>query len=349
VNAAPRVNRAPEIRRALTDVRRVCDALGLTANGGKTVIRQPRGLTVRCVWHEENTPSCSVTLAEDGTIRVRCFGCNVGGDVLSLIAAARGMSLRSDFRAVLAEGARLAGLWGIVDELEGRGQAPPPISPPAPTSPAQPPREWPPVEQVRDVWDAAGLVGDDPEAAAYMRGRGLDPDRIDAGDLARVLGTRALPRWASYRGEADSAKPWPTLGYRVVVPMFSAAGELRSLRAWRIVDGPGPKRLPPAGHKASELVMADGFGRAMLAGTQAPSVVVVVEGEPDHCARSLVTNDPRTAVLGIVSGSWGPVFAARCPLGAKVAIRTDADKAGDKYAADIAESLARRCFTYRSV
>ena len=131
-----RPNRAPEIRHALTDVRRVCDALGLTADGGKTVVKQARGLIVRCVWHQENTPSMSVRLMPDGTIGAKCFGCDRGGDVLALIAGARGLSLTGPgFRDVLVEGARLGGLWQVVDELEGRGDAPAP-RPIARTQPA---------------------------------------------------------------------------------------------------------------------------------------------------------------------------------------------------------------------
>lgn len=39
------------------------------------------------------------------------------------------------------------------------------------------------------------------------------------------------PRWASYRGEAEAHAPWAVRGYCVIVPMYDAAGELRSVRA----------------------------------------------------------------------------------------------------------------------
>ena len=64
-----------ELRHALTDVHRVIRALGLE----KGAQRQATGLTICCPWHKENTPSCSVTLGKDGTIRLRCFGCQATG------------------------------------------------------------------------------------------------------------------------------------------------------------------------------------------------------------------------------------------------------------------------------
>jgi DNA primase len=108
---------ARAIRHALTDVRRVCTELGLL-NGPRPFQRQPRGLTICCPWHDDRSPSCSVRLAEDGTIAAHCFACDKGGDVLSLIAIARRLDMQRDFREVLRTGAELAGLWGVIAELD---------------------------------------------------------------------------------------------------------------------------------------------------------------------------------------------------------------------------------------
>jgi hypothetical protein len=348
-----RVNRAPEIKRALATygVRHVCDALGLTSQGGRTVQHQAGGgLIVRCVWHEENTPSLSIRIAPDGTIACKCQGtCGRGADVLDLIAEVRGLNTKTQFREVLAEGARLAGLWGIVDELEGReGRAnvPPPAPVATPARP-EPPRDYPPVAEVEALWDASVAVSDVPEVAAYLAGRAIDPDRIESGDLARALPDRNLPRWASYRGGADFSRPWPDLGYRIVVPAYSSDGAMRSVRAWRIVEGDGPKRLPPGGHKASGLVLADAWGIAMLTGARQPERVIIAEGEPDGLVNMIRNTDPRTAVLSVLSGSWTPEFAERVPVGCHVFVRTHLDAAGDRYAAEIEASLRRRAFVYR--
>jgi DNA primase len=114
---------ARAIRHALTDVRRVCTELGLL-DGPRSFQRQPRGLTIRCPWHDDRSPSCSVRLADDGTIAVHCFACDKGGDVLSLIAIVRGLDVQRDFREILRAGAELAGLWGVVAELDAAATPP---------------------------------------------------------------------------------------------------------------------------------------------------------------------------------------------------------------------------------
>jgi hypothetical protein len=93
------------IKAALADPEMVLVLLGLL-DGAK---RQAHGYLIRCPWHSERTPSCSVKLASDGTIAAHCFGCGVGGDVLSLVAAARGLDTRRDFGRVVELAADLAG------------------------------------------------------------------------------------------------------------------------------------------------------------------------------------------------------------------------------------------------
>jgi len=337
-----RPNRAPEIKRALGDPTRLLEALGLLADPrGRQ--RQASGWLVRCPVHEDRSPSCSVQ-ERKGVLLWKCHACDAGGDALSLIAAVRGLSIKQDFRAVLLEAARLGGLWQIVDELEGRGEAPAPMPAPIRAPEPESDREWPPIGEVEALWNSSRAVSDDAECSAHLSGRGLDPERVASLDIGRALPTRgALPPWARCRGGT-----WREAGYRLIVPMFDATGALRSVRAWRVTDGDGPKRLPPSGHKAGEMVMADAFGRAMLAGTRKPETVAIVEGEPDFFARCLVSNDPHVAAIGIVSGSWCRAMAERIPVGARVVIRTDHDQAGDRYAEEIERSIARRAFVFRS-
>jgi DNA primase len=101
-----RPNPAGEIRRLLVDPPCVAEALGLAEGAA----RQARGITVRCPWHNERTPSCSITVGADGTLRAHCFGCGHGGDVLHLVAQVRGLDLRRDFMRVLDEAAQVAGV-----------------------------------------------------------------------------------------------------------------------------------------------------------------------------------------------------------------------------------------------
>jgi hypothetical protein len=301
--------------------------------------------------HQENGPSCSVQ-QKDGVILWRCWGCNERGDVLHLVAAAHGMKLDTDFKRVLLEAARLGGLWNIVDKLEGRAQpreAPTTPSPlQAPPMPAEPPREWPPKSEVDELWSACGRTANDPEVAAYLEGRAISPEMVDELDLARVLpAAGSIPWWAGYKGDADSRRPWRTIGYKLIVPMYDALGVMRSVRGWRVVGDVGPGRLPAGGHKAGEMVMADALGLAMLRGEEKPYRVVIVEGEPDFLSRAIVTTDAKMATIGIINGSWTEDFAERFPLAAKVAIRTDLDKAGNRYADEIIATLQRRCFPRR--
>jgi hypothetical protein len=334
-------NDVREIKYTLNDPTRVLEALGMLGTG-KARERQSAGWKICCPVHGEKSPSCSVQ-QKDGMLFWRCHACNERGDVLHLVAIANNLSVERDFKAVLAAAARMAGLWHIIDRLEGREpREPRPEFVPPPTV-AEPPREWPPRSDMDALWTSCTPTVDDADVAAYLRGRAIDPDIVDAKDLARALpGRGPLPAWAVCRGGN-----WRDVGYKLVVPVYDATGDMRGVRVARVVDGDGPKRRPPFGYKASELVMADAFGIAMLRGEFKPYRLAIVEGEPNHLSRCQVTNDPHTAVIGIVSGSWTTAFAAKVPLGCRVAIRTDNDPAGDRYAAEIEQTLRRRAFVYR--
>lgn len=129
-------DRAAEIRRELSDPRRLVLGLGL----GKGAQRQAGGFLVRCVDpnHDDRGPSLSITIGPDGTIRAKCFGCPLTGDALTLVALANGLDPRRDFRAVLAEAGRLAGI-DVEGALAGRSERkaePSPTPPPAVTDEA---------------------------------------------------------------------------------------------------------------------------------------------------------------------------------------------------------------------
>ena len=340
-----------DVKRALSDPTRVLEALGLMGQG-KARARQSGGWLVRCPMHIENSPSCSVQ-QKDGVILWKCWGCDSHGDVLHLVAAAHGLKLDGgDFKRVLIEGARLGGLWNIVDRLEGRAvprEAPMTPSPlQAPPMPAEPPREWPSQAEVDAMWAACGRTANDPDVASYLESRALSPEMLDELDLARALPLEGSdPWWAGYKGDADHRRPWRTIGFRLIVPMFDVTGAMRSVRACRVSGEIGPKRLPPGGHKASEMVMADSLGCAMLRGEEKPYRIVIVEGEPDFLSRVSVSVDAHAATLGIVSGSWTREFAEKIPLGAHVAVRTDVDAAGNRYWLEIEDTLRRRAHLSR--
>jgi hypothetical protein len=331
-----RADHAREVRNALTDPAGLCAKLGLL-DGHK---RQARGVSIRCFVHGERNPSCSVTVGTDGTIRVRCFGCDFSGDALTLIATRYGLSLSTDFREVLATGAELAGHHALADEI--RDGAARPDRAPVPAPEPQPEPEYPAAEEVRELWEQARPANDDIDASRLLVSRKIDPDLVTSLDLARVIREgQPLPRFAAYRG-----RTWLETGHTLIVRSFDSNGRFVSVRAWRVTEGTTPKRLPPAGHKAAELVQANRLAWAMLARRACPVRLVVTEGEPDFlvAATAFAKDD---AVIGIGSGSWTEDFARRVPSGTEVIVSTHADEAGDKYAAHVIETLGDRCSTWR--
>jgi hypothetical protein len=328
------------VRNALADPLRLVVALGL----GKDAQRQAGGMLVCCPSHGERHPSCSITRGPDGTVRVRCFACDFSADAIGLVALVRGLPTRGDgFRETLAEAAEVGGLLSLASELRG-GQADParrraerPLPPPL-----EPEVEYPDPGEVNALWGAAGPVADDPEASGAVVARRVDPEAVDRLRLARAVAPGAeLPRWARYRGES-----WGETGHRLVVRAWDAAGQCRSVRAWRVSDSDTPKRLPPAGCRAAGLVLANRQAVAMLLGRSQPRRLLVVEGEPDWLVASVVWSD--CAVVGIGSGAWGEAFADRVPDGCEVLLMTHPDPAGERYAEAVAKTLGERVRLWRA-
>jgi hypothetical protein len=343
--------------------------LGLARALGLPFRKEGPRVWVRCPWHDDRDPSASLSMGPAGTVRLHCFPCDRTGDALSLVAHTRGLSVEHDFVEVLVEGARVAGLLLLEAELcerEGLGRRPPPkLAPPPAVLPPERPRDYPSAGEVTGLWasarplvdyrvdgpDSTEAVVADPGAYEMLESRGLSPEAVTALDLARALSPGAvLPRWARYRGELPASRPWPELGYRLVLPVYDHRGTMRSVRAWRVEGGDGPKRVPPSGCRADGLVLACPFARRMLAGDAKPERVLVVEGEPDFltvATRFSDADESAPAVLGVVSGAWSADVAARVPNGALVGVWTHADRSGDGYARQVAETLAGRCAVRR--
>lgn len=298
--------------------------------------REGSAIKIRCPWHAERTPSCSVGV-RDSAILAYCHGCARGGDALGLVAVARGLDERRDFRRVLAAAAEVAGA-----DLDERAPARPA---PALRRPPVPAPSWPPAEAVAELWAACGSVYNDPELAEALRRRALDPADLVDRDLARALPVSAeLPPWARYWRPSN----------RLIVALYDATGRMVTLRARRLDGGDGPKALPARGFRVTGAVMADPLGRLLLAGEAVAwwteRTVIVSEGEPDFLTVATHYSDASEqapAVIGIVAGAWTAEIAARLPAGCRVVIRTHSDAAGDRYAEEIGSSLAGRCELFR--
>lgn len=333
-----RENLPYEVRCALVDVRAVVDALGLS-EGAK---RAGNGLSIRCPAHADRNPSCSVRIASDGTIQVKCHTCHFGGDVLHLIAHVRGYSLSNgkEFTEVLAEAAEIAGDLMLADEIRGGTASRPErkrIDPPKP----KPERVYPPTSEVQSFWGSCLGVDLDMTASRYLSGRSISPEIVSRKDLLRVIAYDSDRPWWASKGSI----PWIRTGHRVIARVWDFEGICRSVRAWQC-DGKtnNPKRLPPAGHKAAGLTLANDGAVAMLRGELNPELVLIVEGESDWVTMCCRTDEP---VLGVGSGFWTQEHANQIPDKARVMILTDNDEAGDRYAKAIAESIGDRCKLYR--
>jgi hypothetical protein len=137
--------------------------------------------------------------------------------------------------------------------------------------------------------------------------------------------------------------------------VYDATGEMSSVRAWCVRPSEGPKRLPPAGYRATGLVLACGGAIALLAAGRLPEGpsplrVLVVEGEPDFLTWATHFSDADTnapLVFGVVSGAWTEAIASRIPDGTRVIIRTHHDSVGDGYAEVVRRTLHDRCILVR--
>ena len=323
--------KAQAVKAALTDPERVLGLLGLL-DGAK---RQALGYMILCLWHSERTPSCSVKLASYGIIAVYCHGCGQRGDVLTLIAAARGLDIRRDFGRVVELGADLAG--GLVsDPPIVRRALPAPRLPPSPDS-------------VRALWEAATPVTDDAALVSQLAKRCLDPAVIEDLDLARAMPSGPLPRWAWSAG-----KTWLESGHRLLIPLWDTEGNMVSVHARTVekVDPDQQKGLFPSGHSAKWLFFADSFARLLITKgipswwrQSEPPSVIITEGAPDFLtvATHYGCSEYATAVLGILSGSWSDELAARIPTECRVIVKVHRDEAGQKYRDQICRSLSGRC------
>jgi DnaB-like helicase C terminal domain len=316
------------------------DALGVRYQ------REHRAARLSCPYHDERTPSATLAVGPEGSLRLHCHGaCGRSWDALALLARVEGLDCERDFPAVLE---RAAGLAGIGPTPRGIGSTRRRLEPPPP----EPPR-YPTPAELAALWQATVDVTEHPPAEGALRARGIAPGLVRDLTLARALPSDGvvLPRWA-----AKAGRPWPEAGYAMVVPMWgleeaSAADRRpclvgRSVRAWHLDPSPPegtPKRVAPLGMTTAGLVMACPVARRLIAEGR-PCRLVVVEGEPDFLslATAAAVEGRAWGVLGVVAGSWTLAIAGLVPPRSVLAVATHNDAAGDRYAKAIADSAEGR-------
>jgi len=269
----------------------------------------------------------------------KCFACHSSGSAV-------------DFLSIHLFGEKLNrgdSRWGeLLQELDdlgtGHGSTPRILTP---TIPKTAVLNWPPREEVEKLWAGCLNVRTDSTAAQWLhKERGLNPIAIQS--CTRVLTAhQTLPSFA-----AIGKRTWYCAGYRVIVPLFDHAGQLRSLRARRIVNpGAQPKSIAPRGFSIKGLFMANqaalNLFRHAPTDVLAPARIVVVEGEMDFLSWFQNCTDENLVLLGITAGSWTKDIGARIPSESDVYLRTHQDSAGDIYAERIANDLRQYCQIFR--
>lgn len=313
--------------------------LGLD-RGYRPKLQAADGITIRCPAHEDRSPSCSITRATDGAIRVRCFSCDFSGDAFVLVAAARGLDPRGQFAAVVREAAELTTFRGgdassTVGACRVIASAPP-LSVDLDAIAA--PLLWagrldasPGVAEVTSYLTARGIL----ERAQEHGWAGLTSarhQRATAKLLTDVFGVLVTPRGCGLvKDTGDLVFP----DHRLLIPWRDAAGRVVALQR-RLLGAGEPKYVFTRGGSPS---LPYGVERIAAAPSSWP--VVFVEGAVDVLALERLYQLHRVdrVVLGVpgVRGwrrDWGQFAAGR-----EAVVAMDADRAGESVVAALAADL----------
>lgn len=318
------------IAAALTDPRDVARRLGLDA------LPQARGgVLVRCPAHGDKDASCSLTRGpRDGLLRVRCFGCGMGGDVFTLIAAVNSLDPRRDFAEVVRAGAELAAI--ALPDLAAAPEAAPSIGDDAFAALASRLVALSPLRRAPDV--AAYLERRRILAQAHGDGWGALPRggaqdaivRELVGDFGRaaVLGSGLVVADDRARPGLRFVRP----GARVLIPWRDAAGRVVGLQRRRIDDGE-PRYVSSLGRP---LRTPYGLDRVTPSGPLA-----FVEGAVDVLALRELAARRRFAVcvLGLPGVEGWRATWAQFAAGRRAYVALDHDDAGEAHAEAIAADL----------
>lgn len=167
------------------------------------------------------------------------------------------------------------------------------------------------------LWRRCLAANADPAAVAWLQGHKLDPDKVAALDLVRVLPATLvdLPRWASCKG-----KPWTADAPRLVVRAWEAdpdnPGRLRlaRLHALALSSGELSAPLPGLVWATSPDPRTDGLHKLELCEGLATWLRLALE-------QATMPLGARPAVWGVAGSDADPAAAAVVPEGWKVKVR----------------------------
>lgn len=346
---------ADRIRLALDDPHGLCDALGLLGgHRGTTWQMQARGVMIRCPWHDEKTPSCSVTRTRDGVL-AKCFSCGANADGLGLIAASQRMDIATDYADVLDLGADLAGV--ARPERRSLDARPAParqiVRRGAPVEVERAPDDGT-INRIAAVLSHVAPVTGSVAAMGYLRERGLDE--------TEALGWYALPdgpardavveaildeigydEWrasglATLDGPHAGRWSWSWHGPRLVIPWRGPDRTVDTLQGRYMGAVPeGAKRYTFPAQRPPRWP----FGAEALATAGAETAAAVVEGAIDAVSFNALARRHGVDALALALPSvttWGAGWF-RCFAGRRCIVGLDHDKAGDAQTDAMVERL----------
>jgi DNA primase len=322
---------ARRLRQELVDVRKLCAVLGLS-RGAKP---QARGLLVLCPWHVEKHASCSVTLGPDGTVRAHCFTCLESGDALALIARVRELDVKTQFREVLAEAARIAGTEPVARHEPVPDPERSTLDALSYSAVAARILELCPLEKERDALrylERRKLF----DAACEARVSALPaPGKQDA--HIRALLRDFEPATLELAGLVRKGQGFVYPFHRLIIPWRGRDGSIDVLQRRRLDDAdPRKKYVLPPGRRPFYP-----FGAEQLGTHTAEAEMTFVEGALDVLALRVLDQRDGLSIrpLGIPGvGNWRKEWAALAK-GRSVRIGFDADAAGERNVATVARDL----------
>lgn len=330
--------------RERADMRAIFECAGVKLRGGAT-------LTGRCPFHDDRSPSLSVTPSKG---LYHCFGCGASGDAIAAYQGLHDVPFPEAVRALADE-------VGI--HLEDTPTVPPTrTGGPRLTRQAAPSPTYPPNEQITALARFCRPVTEDGEVSEYLRYRGIDAAAVAAQRLAFALCVDApsgvVPH---HRPDERGVLPWTATHHRLVAPMFDEKGIRRNVVA-RSVELLPTRKTAVSGTCAGLVFANQGALRILRGGLAslphvgdagglqwpiqrgsclAARTVVIAEGEIDFL-NVAAERDDFAGVFGVRAGSWNQPIADRLPDGLHIVIATDDDDAGDRYADAIVETLSHR-------
>lgn len=321
----------------LDDPIALCSTLGLM----KQSKRQRGGVTIRCPAHDDSSPSCSVHVGPEGTLRWKCFSCSAGGNALHLIAAVHGLDIKADFVKVLAIAADLAGIR--IDDEDGRERVtvPPPRQRPESTKPSTNATDEDFAKVIAPLQHTGELDGRGAGAVVcdYLAGRGLlDAARADGWFSIRPSAGRMLSDMFGLElvtkcGLVDDhgELKWPD--HALAIPWRTRTGEIQTIQRRHLGECDAKRRY----------VFPTGRGPAWPFGVEhvtGKGPVAIVEGAMDVLAWRVAAGHTRyetpIGVAGVNGwkGEWDALVPKRI-----VSIAYDDDDAGNREALKLTDRL----------